>query len=94
MVTKLMIMRDKYRVIYINQSNEFLIAYVFDTLKAILLYDDQNQQFKSNFDNYISASLSNQELAEYVNDPGINVEESFAKRVIMKIHRFYSKKQI
>jgi hypothetical protein len=59
MVAKLMAMDGKYRVIYINQSNRFLITYVFAKLKAIALYDSRNEEFKRKFETFLTLTTEN-----------------------------------
>ena len=88
MVAKLMQMKDKYRVIYINQASSSIISDTLDVLKAIVLYDrKQTEEFESTFQSWINNKIEDDKLINFFKKENVYDDLEFDQRVILFIFK-------
>ena len=89
MAAKFMIMDNKYRVIYINQTNFHVILKTLEILKAIIKYDcETNTKFESEFRSFCSCDGAN-ELCKFMNSKVINQDSYYVTKLISQVKHIY-----
>ena len=89
MVAKLMALNDKYRIIYINQSNYFLISNTLKIMLAIILYDSEHCA-KFDCKKFELIKSKNKMISDFVNDEIIPKRACDAINLIEDISYYYS----
>ena len=94
MVAKLMQMKDKYRVIYINQASSSIILDTLKVLKTIFIYESSQKEYHFTYQSWLNSQMKDDKLFNFFKKEDVYNDLEFAQRVIEDISLLYYNKNL